>query len=290
MLNVLIDPSEDRKIVDFRTLGMKDVIALGRYQYSYAHNQLPRHTHGDSYEFCYMDEGIQPYVIGSEEYVLKGGEVLAVFPNENHSSGQAPEYRGRLYWLILRAPQPGETFLELSPGETRNLCAALCSLSPRNFTGSSFLKFYLEKIFQSYAGSSPLKCLEIRSLVIRFLLDIISDCKKHKEHQISPLIQDIQEYISQNLYKENISLSELASRANLSLPRFKARFKEEVGAAPAGYILHQKISEAEKLLKETDSKIIQIAMDLGFSTSQYFATTFKRYTGSTPSEFRVKFL
>jgi AraC-like DNA-binding protein len=29
-----------------------------------------------------------------------------------------------------------------------------------------------------------------------------------------------------------------------------------------------------------------VAMGLGFSTSQYFATVFRRYTGMTPGEFR----
>ena len=286
MLNVLIDPSQERKIADFRTLGMNDVLALGRYQYSYAHNQLPRHTHGDSFEICYMDEGIQPYVIGKKKYVLKGGEVLTVFPNENHSSGHAPEYKGRLYWLIIREPKPKEAFLELPLNETEKLCSALYALKPRHFPGNKFLKFYLEKIFQAYSGSSPMKNLEIRTWAIRFLLDIITDCSEHKDHLVSPMVRNIQNYIQENLHKENFLLSDLAFRSGLSLSRFKARFKEEVGVAPGNYIIHQKIIKAKELLAERKCNIIEIAMMLGFSTSQYFATTFKRYTGITPSEFR----
>ena len=147
MLNILIDPSRERKIADFRELGMRDVMTLGRYNYAYAHRPLQEHSHGDMFEICLLDEGVQPYTVAGEEFVLKGGEVLVTLPNEVHGTGPNPESRGRLYWLLVRVPTRRERFLNLPPTEGRELVNALLSLPRRHFRGNRYLKSYLENIF-----------------------------------------------------------------------------------------------------------------------------------------------
>ena len=74
--------------------------------------------------------------------------------------------------------------------------------------------------------------------------------------------------------------------AGLSLSRLKARFKKETGVSPANFIMLRRIEGAKELLDRTDKNITDVAFELGFSSSQYFATAFKRYTGMTPKEFR----
>ena len=100
MLNILIDPSSERKIADFRTLGLTDVMTLGRYNYAFSHRPLPKHTHGNMLEICLLDEGVQPYQVEGKPLMLKGGEVLVTLPNEVHGTGPNPENRGCLYWRM----------------------------------------------------------------------------------------------------------------------------------------------------------------------------------------------
>lgn len=52
------------------------------------------------------------------------------------------------------------------------------------------------------------------------------------------------------------------------------------------YLLERKIAEARKLLANPALKITAIAMDLGFPSSQHFATQFRAIAGTTPSAFR----
>ena len=47
-----------------------------------------------------------------------------------------------------------------------------------------------------------------------------------------------------------------------------------------------RIERARLLLAETDMPITMIAADLGYSSSQHFATSFRRDTGTTPSRYR----
>jgi AraC-like DNA-binding protein len=74
----------------------------------------------------------------------------------------------------------------------------------------------------------------------------------------------------------------LARQSHLSLSRFKSRFKAETGIPPKQFILQCKIEAARKRLVDGHESIGQIAMDMGFSSSQHFATVFKRLLGESP--------
>ncbi len=77
---------------------------------------------------------------------------------------------------------------------------------------------------------------------------------------------------------------ELARVAGLSTSWFKARFRREIGMPPGEYVLRQKVARAEKLLRTGRFTVTDVAFDLGFSSSQYFATTFRKYTNKRPSD------
>jgi hypothetical protein len=60
------------------------------------------------------------------------------------------------------------------------------------------------------------------------------------------------------------------------------------GFSPLNYLINIRISEAIKLLKRQDVPVMDVALDVGFYSSQHFATTFKKLTGYTPTVFRKK--
>ena len=83
--------------------------------------------------------------------------------------------------------------------------------------------------------------------------------------------------------------ADMARAVGLSLSRFKAVFSREVGMPPADYVLRRRVDLAkERLLLDRRRSITNVALDLSFSSSQYFSTVFKRYTGMTPREFRKR--
>jgi AraC-like DNA-binding protein len=83
------------------------------------------------------------------------------------------------------------------------------------------------------------------------------------------------------------TMKQLARVAGLSESRFKHRFREEVGTTPADYQLRHKIDRACQMLIQDNTTILDTALSLGFSSSQYFATVFRRYVGVTPTEYRT---
>src|SRR2546426_142317 len=60
----------------------------------------------------------------------------------------------------------------------------------------------------------------------------------------------------------------------------------EAGATFAGLIGHGRFATAVELLEETDSTILDIALDLGYSDHAHFTRAFRSWTGIPPHEFR----
>jgi len=54
------------------------------------------------------------------------------------------------------------------------------------------------------------------------------------------------------------------------------------------YMNHVRLSNASRLLCETDRSIAEIASEAGFSDQSYFDKRFKRAFGRTPKEFRAE--
>jgi AraC-like DNA-binding protein len=110
-----------------------------------------------------------------------------------------------------------------------------------------------------------------------------------RENQSAPISPDIRqalEYIADNV-ERSITLEQLADVAGLSVSRFKAKFRQQVGSPPGECVLRAKTQRAAKLLRETAMSITAVAHRLGFSSSQYFATVFKRYMHIQPTTFRA---
>jgi len=52
------------------------------------------------------------------------------------------------------------------------------------------------------------------------------------------------------------------------------------------YLIHYRIEQAKRLLRETDESVTNIAFMTGFHNSAYFGKMFKKLTGMTPGKFR----
>jgi AraC-like DNA-binding protein len=84
------------------------------------------------------------------------------------------------------------------------------------------------------------------------------------------------------------TVEEMAASFGLGLTAFSEKVKNFTGFSPLNYLINIRISEAINLLKQQDLPVTDIALEVGFYSSQHFATTFKKLTGYTPSEYRKK--
>jgi AraC-like DNA-binding protein len=83
------------------------------------------------------------------------------------------------------------------------------------------------------------------------------------------------------------TLAEMAAWVDLSPGHFAVQFKRAYGATPLEYLTSLRVdAAAERLRADRRASVTDVALDLGFCSSQYFSEVFKRLKGMTPSQWR----
>ena len=56
--------------------------------------------------------------------------------------------------------------------------------------------------------------------------------------------------------------------------------------SPLQFVTRQRITRAQQLIRETSRTLIEVALEVGYTSPSHFAKVFRRVTGVTPTEFR----
>ncbi len=101
------------------------------------------------------------------------------------------------------------------------------------------------------------------------------------------VVDKINEYIH-NHYSEDIGRTTIAAEFFLT-PEYLAKlYKKKTGVNLKDYINDYRIEKAKEQLNSSDISISDVAEAVGFDNFSYFSTLFKKITGSTPTEYKVK--
>jgi two-component system, response regulator YesN len=138
----------------------------------------------------------------------------------------------------------------------------------------------------------PVNALDLVATVQRILSPDVDRAKFALEvptDLTAPHSIPIQRAISliQQRYWDRLSLSVLARQIGMSKSRLSHRFRDVLGVTFRDYLLRVRLERAKVLLSEGHATITEVAYDVGFADLARFDKVFKRYTGSTPSDFRA---
>lgn len=98
-------------------------------------------------------------------------------------------------------------------------------------------------------------------------------------------LRKVEDYIAEHLADE-ISVDRLAALTELSGSHFAHVFKESTGMTPLQFITRQRITRAQQLIRETSRSLIDVGLEVGYSSPSHFAKVFRRVVGVTPTAFR----
>lgn len=94
-------------------------------------------------------------------------------------------------------------------------------------------------------------------------------------------------YLTEN-YMNEISMNQLADQVGFSPFYFSRLFKQHFGVGFVDYLSDLRIAAAKKLLDDPTLPLKSVAANCGYDTPSYFAKSFKKRTGMTPTEYRQR--
>jgi AraC-like DNA-binding protein len=153
--------------------------------------------------------------------------------------------------------------------------------------------FFERMLHEHRLRDDPNSALMARLMFHSLLIVIIRDHDRYKavarqKPMITWRIRQAREWLDEERDSVKLELDELAKKLKTSPSNLRYRFKLETGETPHDYWQRCKLEEARRRLVATDQNITELAHELGFSSSQYFATVFRQQTGLSPGDFRLQ--
>ena len=113
-------------------------------------------------------------------------------------------------------------------------------------------------------------------------------CYRHQNVRYSAEISRAKEFIRENYADSGISLHMVAAEVGFSPNHFSTVFSQETGQTFVEYLTAVRIEAAKHLLTEGNSRMSDIAFDVGYQDSHYFSYLFKKHVGVSPREYRSR--
>ena len=155
-------------------------------------------------------------------------------------------------------------FTERYPGFTPGNASALtpCSL--------------FDEAYHFQAEHAASRCREILMELAANLHDV---CRS------GDVFRQIGSYLEIN-YNQPFDQTEYAELFHMNKDYLCRKFKEAYGVSMVTRLNEIRIEHAKKLLRSSNAKITDIAIQIGYNDEKYFIRTFKKCTGMTPNEYR----
>lgn len=255
--------------------------------------EIPPHSH-EAYEIIYSARGSSDWWVGDSVYELRRGDLFLTRPGEQHGLVNAILTPSEHYGIQVEFTQerclPG-----MSAVDAQSLSRALDAMQYRCFSASPDTRDCFRHILAEHRSPGPYSTMLARTTLHALLVHLIRDQMLHgREQELShsarsSLIQEAVNQIDRQL-DEPLSALGIITDGGISDSVFHRRFLAEVGLTPIEYRTQRRIVRAKAMLRENRQTVTEIALSLGFRSSQYFATVFKKETGITPGEYRSQIL
>ena len=279
---------KDRTVVDLTAEGFPEIPAVGMRHSVTAAEGSVLHRHRNGLEITLCVRGCVKFDCGSSVYALLPGMMFVARPGDAHRIRSNPKGACR-YTLLLRFSKSG-SFLGLPQDEAKWLFERFSSFPRAAFMGTEEIRRSFVRLLELCGGIHcpvPERRLKIRTVALALVLAVAeagnASAGTATDSGINAIIVRMRRHPERD-FKINALTEELGLSANTIL----ARFRRLTGLPPHAFLVKCRIHRAGVLLRRTSRTVTDIAMELGFSSSQHFATCFKQETGLTPCAWRVQ--
>ncbi|MCM2998147.1 MULTISPECIES: AraC family transcriptional regulator [Paenibacillus] len=246
------------------------------------------------YELYYLFGGERFYFIKDRVYRVRSGDLVFIPGNEVHKTSDTgvPNHERIVIYVnesYFEPLQPDEAELLLAPFHGPHRVVHLPDQDKLR------IEQLLYEMLREIQEEAPGYRMAVRHAAGQALLFAARQSAAYKqgapEDTVSPAaarMNAIASYISEH-YREPLTLSGLSEQFYLSPSHLSRSFKKYTGFGLIEYIGITRIKEAQRLLRETDERIIRVSEDVGFENFSHFEKVFKSVTRMSARSYRSGF-
>lgn len=113
---------------------------------------------------------------------------------------------------------------------------------------------------------------------------VVSD--HSEETKASAVVKQVKLILENNLKNSKVDLEWVAGKVHFSSSYVRQIFKQHTGEGFGEYLIRKRMENAGMLLQKTSLKIQEVSEECGYENQRYFASSFKKFYGCTPTEFK----
>jgi len=263
------------------------------------------HGHA-AYEVYYLAEGRRRYFIRDQTYRIEAGTLVFIDRFELHRTlddGVAEHERILIQfteqWLDRLTPEERRwVYLPFDGG------GSLLRLSMRERGYAEDLLRRMAKEWRERAEGYEL-CL--RALFVQLFVYIGRLLRGRREQEDAgeqpahPRIAEVARYVAERCAAQAagkfddaedggaVRLAAVARRFGLSPYYLSRAFRRETGFTFTEYVSAVRLKEAQRLLRETDARVVDVAAAVGYRNLSHFGRAFRRFAGCSPLQYRKSY-
>lgn len=254
-------------------------------------------------EVTLLESGGIGFAVERQEFALKPGDLTFTRPWQQHRVGDPEVGAGRLHCVIVdvgvRRPHQSwrwPSWLVLTPADLRQLTDILRHNEQPVWHATPEILQSFRRIATAVeadeAGSSISSLAVALNQLFLAFLEMFRHQKVRLDESLSSASRTIELFwrdLCQN--PDHLALEwtvrSMARRCGMGVTSFIHHSKQLVNMTPIQYLNHCRLTAAAQLLRhDPERTVTEVALACGFTSSQYFATVFRRRYGTTPREFR----
>lgn len=279
-LNMAYNELEQRGSQDFP-------VAFYYIEKTHPRYTMRAHWHTD-FEIIRILEGEFEITLNNKVYNAKKGDVIFINPETVHRGTP----KDCIYECVVFHPGFMYTLTETYKQFIECIADGSYLITEFHKSPDSTLIEYANKIFESFGKKSSGYKFRVIASFYNFFAEVMdshlfsvkeSDKKVLFDKNILK-IKKILQFIRENFDKQ-ITLEDMAEKAEMSVKYFGTYFKNMTGKTPFDYLNEYRVEKAARKLLNTDLSVTDIAYSCGFNDLSYFIKTFKKYKGTTPKQY-----
>jgi transcriptional regulator GlxA family with amidase domain len=158
--------------------------------------------------------------------------------------------------------------------------------------GTAKLNDAFKEVFEEHAMTSThasaqmMREVNARAAFHRLVIELVRGCRPAGVDDALPFGVARSIELMHETPEDPAALGRICQRVGVNPKELNRQFMESLGTTPSQYWLRERIRLARERLLNLDLSVTEIASEFGFSSSQHFATAFRRIIGLTPTEYR----